>query len=66
MRSEILDSEGLCLKITDMLEQEPHALSGSLQGEILDAYKQLLYLELDNMQEIRRLLPQIGYELQNQ
>lgn len=65
MRSDFLDSEDLCSKITDLLEQDSVELSKSLRGDILDEYRNLMQAELEKMAELRKLLQRAGDALHN-
>lgn len=53
MRSEVRESEDLCLRILELLERDGQELSRSLEGEILDAYRRVIQAELKQMREVR-------------
>ena len=50
------DAAALLSFIVDKEEQDPAALAGSLEGDLMDAYRRVIQLELDQLRDAERRL----------
>ncbi len=47
---------GLCIKILEMLERDSQELSLHLQGDVIDAYQDMIKAEVDGLDDVQTLL----------
>ena len=53
------DSIALLARVADKIEQDSAALAVSLEGDVMDAYRQIVRRELDRLRDAERLLLQM-------